>query len=181
MPLSGCCPTFETVKSFSNLQVRVEGARVCATRTATLFFEPFLTHSPSLELSHCTVFSVHVHRMLISFFGGGWLALRSDVLPDSHIQANISAWTPTSPPDTEVHKALNVTGGALFMTTVNFMSKGLDWGGGCWWVLNDKVQRHTCHSMCMYPASPCTDEWYGGYARGGGGGGRRRSQALEGL
>jgi hypothetical protein len=53
--------------------------------------------------------------------------------------ANISTWTHESPPDTETSKALNVSGGALFMTTVNFMStEGLDWDGGCWWVLNDK-------------------------------------------
>merc|ERR1712060_807639 len=37
--------------------------------------------------------------------------------------------------------ALNITGGALFLTTVGFRpgerSRGLDWDGGCWWALTD--------------------------------------------
>ena len=37
--------------------------------------------------------------------------------------------------------ALNVSGGALFMTTVGFRpgkgSRGMDWDGGCWWALTD--------------------------------------------
>lgn len=56
--------------------------------------------------------------------------------------ANISRWAPGAPAPAGPHAALNVTGGALFMTTVNFRPYakgryGLDWGGGCWWVLTD--------------------------------------------
>lgn len=37
--------------------------------------------------------------------------------------------------------ALNITGGALFLTTIGYRpgkdSRGLDWDGGCYWALTD--------------------------------------------
>jgi hypothetical protein len=59
--------------------------------------------------------------------------------------ANISRWQPGSTSRaaaTATSQDLNVTGGALFLATVGFRpgkgSRGLDWGGGCWWALTNK-------------------------------------------
>jgi hypothetical protein len=39
------------------------------------------------------------------------------------------------------HAVLNITGGALFLTTVGFRpgkgARGMDWDGGCWWALTN--------------------------------------------
>lgn len=59
---------------------------------------------------------------------------------------NLSQWTPNSAPNTDAtarvaEAAYNITGGALFLTTINYRpgkgSRGLDWGGGCYWALTD--------------------------------------------